>query len=355
LESLNILSGWGVFPLPGNRTSSVISWDSVCVENVENMGKTALLSGRASGERDLEITAQIGERMSLRVSNERTTYSELRALLPSLSFLPSDANILDGSPSVRRLFMDKLCALSFPPYARRLAEYRQLTRQRTALLRRNVESSSLRASAQPIAQLGGWIRFVRKGIVDLLSEKLSHGDLPPDDGLLPFDVSVVMKPYDGNKCNGDTGDKRDGFGLEDHEDHENYENYENYVEDLRLALDAGLERERRAGVVLAGPHRDDLLFSCLGRPAALALSRGQKRRVVMAVILAAGRMIETKLRVKPILILDDAAAELDSNGRSLMGRALAATGWQVFASGVEDPFQTPDSAVWHVQDGKISG
>ena len=63
LESFNVLSGWGVFPVPGSRVSSMITWGFA-------EGR-ALLSGRAFGERDLEITAQIGERLSLRVSNER--------------------------------------------------------------------------------------------------------------------------------------------------------------------------------------------------------------------------------------------------------------------------------------------
>ena len=130
---------------------------------------------------------------------------------------------------------------------------------------------------------------------------------------------------------------------------------EDCVEDLKLAFDAGLERERHSGLVLVGPHRDDLIFSCLGRPAAASLSRGQKRRVVVAAILASGRLVETKLRLKPILILDDAAAELDADGRALMGEALAATGWQVFATGVENPFQTAESTIWRVSDGKIAG
>ena len=74
----------------------------------------------------------------------------------------------------------------------------------------------------------------------------------------------------------------------------------------------------------------------------------------MAVILAAGRLIEAKLRLKPILILDDVAAELDADGRSLMGQALLETGWQVFATGTEDPFKMADNAVWYVHDGKIA-
>jgi len=344
LESFNVLSGWGVFPAPssGGRISSAITWDAV--------EKRAILSAKASGERDLEVAAQIGERLSLRVSNERATYSELRSLLPALSFLPGDVNILDGSPSVRRFFLDKLCVLCSPLYARRLFEYRQLVRHRRALLRnapyKREAVTLLRASADPISQLGGWIRLVRKKAVTLLSEKLSDffsslsffSPFSPD--ILPFSLNVAMELRGSNINNPDETDSVDS-----------------YAEDLKLALEANLERERHAGIVLAGPHRDDITFSCLGRPAALALSRGQKKRVVVAVILAAGHLIETKLRLKPILILDDVAAELDADGRSLMGQALVKTGWQIFASAAssENPFKTDECAVWNVRGGKIEG
>ena len=348
LEAVNVLSGWSVFPVSGNRISSMITWNSA--------EKRAFLSGQAlsehvslgdaSGGRELEIIAQIGERLSLRVSNERVTYSELRALLPSLSFLPGDVNILDGSPSIRRYFLDKICALCSPLYARRLSEYRQLVRHRSVLLRsmlsrsESEKTASLRATIIPIAQMGGWIRLVRKKAIDLLGERLSAEKSSLENNLLPFEVDAAMEPRGGYM-----GNMKEDCGVEA------------YIEDLKLALDANSECERRAGLVLVGPHRDDLTFSCLGRPAALALSRGQKRRVVMAVILAAGRLVETKLRLKPILILDDVAAELDAEGKSLMGQALLETGWQVFTTGAgtENPFRTTDSAIWHICDGKIIG
>jgi len=222
-------------------------------------------------------------------------------------------------------------------------EYRQLVRQRSVLLRGDGKGTALRASTQPIAQLGGWIRFVRYRAVDLLREKLSMESDSFENRVLPFDVGVAMEMRGA-----DAGNMK--AGLEP----------EHYVGDLRSALDAGLERERHAGLVLVGPHRDDLVFSCLGRPAVQALSRGQKRRVAMAAVIAAGRIVEAKLRVKPILILDDVTAELDADGKAIIGHTLAATGWQVFASGVEDPFRTTEAAeaakyaIWRVCGGKIS-
>jgi DNA replication and repair protein RecF len=355
LESFNVLSGWGVFAVAGNRTSSLVSWGEA----------RSFLAGRAAGERELEVEAQVGTRMSLRAAKERTTYSELRSLIPSLSFLPRDIDLLDGSPSVRRLFLDKLCALCSPLYARRLAEYKQLVRQRTALLRQNRSKTDVfRATTFPIAQLGGWIRQTRRGAVRLLSKALEnenengHGNetesktgnenektspIPslspfPFSELLPFRVELALElrgtAMDNNKA---------GLGA----------GLEGAVADMTEALQASAERERHAGTVLVGPHRDDLQFSCLGRAAALALSRGQKRRVVVGLILAAGLLVESRLRLKPILLLDDVAAELDAEGRALMGRALVNTGWQVFATGVEDHFQVPGSTLWRIREGGI--
>ena len=107
---------------------------------------------------------------------------------------------------------------------------------------------------------------------------------------------------------------------------------------LLAALEATAEREARACRPLAGPHRDDLVVSCLGRPASAALSRGQKRRLVVSLILMAGRFVGTYLRARPVLLLDDLGAELDAAGRREAGSALLGTGWQVFVTGTENPF-----------------
>ena len=311
LESFSVLCGWGAFA--GNRVSSLVSW------NGEN--EKTFLAGWTAGERDVEIHAIIGARMILRAENERVTYSALRSLLPSLSFLPQDINLIDGTPSIRRLFLDKLCALCSPLYARRLAEYRQLVRHRTALLRKGL---SVRATTLPMVQLGGWIWANRRKMASFLAEKLAQ-----ETSLLPHATEITLC------CRGSSG-----LG--------------NPTEELAVALETNMERERHARLPLVGPHRDDLLFSCLDRPATLSLSRGQKRRVVMAAILAAGRLIEEKLRLKPILLLDDIAAELDAEGREMAGLALAGTGWQVFITGVEEPFKAQNHAVYRLSAGVLS-
>jgi DNA replication and repair protein RecF len=345
LEALAVLCGWGAFE--GNRTSSLVTWpdgqdsqeteitDSTEISGSKNPTGTFLLA-RAEGERKVEVRASISSRISFSVEGERATYSSLRALLPAFVFLPRDIGLLDGSPSLRRLFLDRLCALLSPLYARRLAEYRKILRQRSALLRSPCPApSALEATALPLVRFGGWIRVVRWKTAAALKEAFALQDF----GLLPRGLKLDLD-HRGSTRTFDPSDPADAAaGL---------------AADLR----ENFERERRAGIPLMGPHRDDLLFSCFGRPASQSLSRGQKRRTVAASVLAAGQVIHSRMRVTPILLLDDIAAELDGEGRRLMGQALTGSGWQVFvtaasADAEENPFSNETGNVALLREGEV--
>jgi DNA replication and repair protein RecF len=346
LESLAVLCGWGAFA--GGRLSSLIQWNS-CAGGPAGgpLESDALITGRAEGERSVEVQASItrASRVWFRVDGERATYSGLRFLLPSLVFLPRDIDLLDGSPSVRRLFLDRICTLISPLYARRLAEYRQIVRQRAALLRQpRPNHAALAATALPLVRFGGWIRATRQKVIDLLGKELLAEDLlqvsqvSQEHGLLSHALSIALVRREPGSVSPDPEEAAGEAGA---------------ARQLSVALQASLERERYARMPLVGPHRDDLLFSCMGRPAALSLSRGQKRRAVVATILAAGHVIRSQMRVSPILLLDDVAAELDAEGRRLMGRAFAATGWQVFLTGTENPFADTAGTIILLKNGII--
>ncbi|NLL35932.1 MAG: DNA replication and repair protein RecF [Fretibacterium sp.] len=303
LESLNVISGWG--PFGGGKIASLVSWTAP---------GPALLAASVDGERCFDVEAMISSRTTLRAGGERVKHAELRSRLPSLAFLPSDINLVEGAASVRRHFLDRLCALWIPVYARRLSEYRQLVRHRCALLRQN---RSVRVTTIPFIKLGGWVRECRRRLVELLRETfLSEG---PE--ILPLPISFELHPAIPLGASA--------------------------YQTLEASLEAERERERYACRPLSGPHRDDLRFFCNGRPAALSLSRGQKRRLILRLILAAGRVIEGQMRLKPILLFDDLGAELDAEGRALAGRLLAGAGWQVFVTGTEIPFPDVSTAFCH--------
>lgn len=55
-------------------------------------------------------------------------------------------------------------------------------------------------------------------------------------------------------------------------------------------------------------------------------------------IVTAGRLIESRLKRKPVLLLDDLTAELDSEGREWVFTELNNSGWQSFITAPEKPF-----------------
>ena len=73
----------------------------------------------------------------------------------------------------------------------------------------------------------------------------------------------------------------------------------------------------------------------------------------MALMIAAGRTVEGRLRRKPILLLDEIASELDEEGRRYIVSTLERTGWQVIAAAAEGVDPWP-GAVWSVAKGNIT-
>lgn len=284
LESLSILSGWGAF----GKTGNVISWAS----NIYR----AFAGAEVDGEENFTVSAEISSRISLKLNDKAITSTDLRLSLPSILFLTNSLNLIDGSPSARRLFIDRLCSLFYPPYAKRLAEFRYIMRTRTALLR---QGKSPDRTAIPFCKLGGYIMDARR-------ETLAHlmGLIPQGRFTMLF-VPVVNVPGE---------------------------------EYLQEALRRNYGRELRAFRPLDGPNYDDIAITVEGRTASEALSRGQKRRLVLYMIITAGKLIALKLKRNPVLLFDDLTAELDSEGREFAYRELAKTGWQVFITAPEKPF-----------------
>ena len=111
---------------------------------------------------------------------------------------------------------------------------------------------------------------------------------------------------------------------------------------LREMLNRNSRRESFALHPLDGPNYDELsiIISKTNRPAYESLSRGQKRRLVLCMIITAGKLIAHKLKREPVLLFDDLTAELDSEGKSFVYRELSKTKWQVFITAPENPFRT---------------
>ncbi len=289
LESLSILSGWGAF----SKTSNLISWD-----NNENF--RAFVGAEVSGEENFNVSATISSKISLRLNDKMISFTDLRLILPSIIFLTSNANLIDGSPSVRRLFIDRLCALFFPPYAKMLSDFKYITKTRTILLRQN---RSADRTTIPYCKLGGWIMDRRREVVEMLKSLM-----PQKKFTLDFQPSIKISS-------------------------------EEYLLD---EIQRNYKRELQIQRPLCGANFDDLVITLSenNKPASISLSRGQKRRLILYLIITSGKLIAMKLKREPILLLDDFTAELDKENRELTYKELVKTKWQVFLTAPEKPFAT---------------
>ena len=288
LEALSIVTGWGAF----GKTSSLIAWD--------RKGPRTYVASKFSGEESFVVKAEISSRISLRLNDKSISFTDLRLYTPSIIFLTDNLALIDGSPASRRLFIDRLCALFVPPFARMLADFKTVLRVRSSLLRQGKSASS---TDIPYCRTGGWVMDIRRKALSLLIKTMDT-----DKFTVRFvpELSVSGEDY------------------------------------LRAMITENRSREVYAQRPLFGPNYDELsiMITETGRPASESLSRGQKLRLILYMILASGRLIEEMLKRKPILLLDDLTAELDAEGREWTYNQLKDTGWQAFVTAPEKPFAT---------------
>ncbi len=288
LEAFSILSGWGAF----GKIRDLQNWNHSMNQNTllnANIGQGV----RSAQNLSSNIQAKISSQISLRFNEKRISSTELRLEIPTIFFSPTSVNLIDGAPSIRRSFLNKLCALIFPAFAKRLSEFRFITRNRIDLLRKNLPAS---ATDIPFCKLGGWIMDARRRVLT----QISHKD---------FTLKLFPEIPDSSSA-----------------------------EFLFRELQRTSQRERYALHPIVGANYDDLqiTLNSNSKPAAIALSRGQKRKLTLELIISAAELIAKTLGKNPVLFFDDLFAELDPENRAFSFKKLAQTNWQCFVTSPEN-------------------
>jgi DNA replication and repair protein RecF len=117
------------------------------------------------------------------------------------------------------------------------------------------------------------------------------------------------------------------------------------------------QQDIRNGFTAAGIHRDDLSLTSNDRSIGEVLSRGQSKRVCLALFLAALDLVNKINRGRVILLIDDLHSELDEHARLQVYRQLSDMPVQLFVSNIEDRVPTGLEAKeikwFHVEHGII--
>ena len=96
-----------------------------------------------------------------------------------------------------------------------------------------------------------------------------------------------------------------GFRTEEGED------VRGYAARLSADLESRHSEERRRGLTLAGPHRDDLRLTINGMDVRRFASQGQHKTLLVAMKIAEYSYMRGRLDETPMFLLDDAFSELD--------------------------------------------
>jgi DNA replication and repair protein RecF len=229
-------------------------------------------------------------------------------------FSPEDLDLVIGSPSLRRRYLDMTLSQIDHRYLRNWQEYSKIVAQRNSLLRALRERrGNGRGRGDPdfgrdelavwnaeLVRSGAYLIKRRGEALTSLNERAAglHAHLTGLAGSLLSDPSGGFKlQYEPSLTLPEANDEAA----------------------IATAFAEGLETVRKQeldrGVSLLGPHRDDFSFTIQEMNLSVFGSRGQQRTAVLALKLAEVGWMEAQTGEKPILLLDDILSELDISRR----------------------------------------
>lgn len=239
-------------------------------------------------------------RKRVRVNGVPRRAMDLLGNVTVVVFAPSHLDLVTGSPSERRRFLDLTLCQVHHGYCRALSQYNKVVTQRAALLRR------IRDGEETAHALGYWDEQLAVLAAPLIQTRASfigraevtaqrlYEALAREEGLPTLPLRLVYEPAFNGSISGTEAE---------------------LAQALRARMLELRRREIAQGVNLVGPHRDDLAFFAGDVNLAIYGSRGQQRTVALALKLAELEYIEAETGDQPVLLLDDVLSELDAQRR----------------------------------------
>ncbi|WP_043816679.1 DNA replication/repair protein RecF [Deinococcus maricopensis] len=196
---------------------------------------------------------------------------------------PEDSDLVYGSPSARRAYLDALLSRLSVRYAHQLSRFERTLTQRNAALKSG-ETWAMDVWDDALVTLGSELMTMRRRVLVRLAEltQAAHTQL---GGHKPLTLALTESTTP-----------------------------ETYLADLAARRAEELAR----GQTVIGPHRDDLALTLDLFPAADFASRGEARTVALALRKAELDLLRERYGENPVLLIDDFTAELDPNRRQFL-------------------------------------
>lgn len=254
---------------------------------VEGARAVAAACDRSRAIKKVEVDGLEADRISARIGS-----------VGVVAFRLDDAGIVRGGPGLRRRFLDVALSVGVPGYVAALQRYRGLLAQRNEALRRGWSTEDVDAWTGGLVEAGAFLSEARAAWISEGAERYAdyYRRISGGDGAaLRYVASIASGAPDDSGGDGSWADR------------------------FRRALASTRERERRRGVTIVGPHRDEVRFEVEAPEGARDLrsygSSGQQRTAALGLRLLEADRLRERLGREPVYLLDDVFAELDE-GRS---------------------------------------
>ena len=254
-----------------------------------------------------------------------------------VAFLPDDLELVKGSASGRRVFLDDLGSRLSPGYGATLSEYENVLRQRNALLRQDgpaIDPVSLDVWDERLVAMATMVWAERVELVGAIGPVLAAAHDTVSGGATRLGVGLdpawgePRAVVDAMSFDPDAAARR-----------------------LTDELVARRRRELEQRTTTVGPHRDEVHLDLDGRPARTQASQGEQRSVAVGLRIASYRMLADRHAQPPILLLDDIFSELDDARTSAVAELLP--GGQVLVTTTRHDEVPGTAKRWEVSGGTI--
>lgn len=252
--------------------------------------------------------------------------SKLMSYLNVVMFSPEDLDLIKGSPSFRRRFIDSSLSQLYPNYLVNLTDYNKALLQKNSLLKQlrsqNKRSDSLLTVwNMTLAQKGSAIMKYRTEFVEFINKFAAAIQKEISGEELKIEYAPSIKSDDEN-----------GF-LEYLESHQ--------------------QREIEMTSAQWGVQRDDLSITINSNEARLYGSQGQQRTAALSMKIAQADYIEHIKSEYPVLLLDDIMSELDINRRMYLSQKIRDKQVLITSTDTDIIESTEDTKLFRIDKGMI--
>lgn len=262
--------------------------DKELIQFQQNTLKLNGIVHRHSGKLPLEISLSNKGRITKVNHLKQAKLSDYIGHMTVVLFAPEDLQLVKGSPSLRRKFIDIDLGQIKPVYLSDLSSYNHVLKQRNAYLKStdNVDINFLSVLDEQLSDFGARVIEHRLEFIKQLEEEADrhHSNLSNQIECLKISYESNI-PLENNKV---------------------------IRESFLTTLKQNHKRDifkKNTGV---GPHRDDLTFYINDMNASFG-SQGQQRSLILSLKMAEIALIKKVTGEFPILLLDDVMSELDNH------------------------------------------